>query len=571
MRPRSLIRFGFFSPSIQAMPKKEAGGRGPRAAGERRLEKPVLLVVLVLLGMLGAGGIYQFGSQKRDAIRDPMDAATRERYRAAAKDMFYHAYDSYLHHAFPKDELAPIACKGHDTHNCHGCLLTFYDALDTLAVLGNKTEFQRVVKWLADGNGAAAFDRDQMVSVFETNIRVLGSLISNHLLAKDATLNLMPDYNDELLTLALDLGNRLLRAYMTPTGLPWGSISLKTGPKFGETPVTATATGGTVLLEFLMLTKLSGEKKFAKAADKATKALWERRSELGLLGSHINLETGAWVYFDSGIGGGIDSFYEYLFKAHLLTGKQSYLDMFEEGINAIRRHVKGKKEVHPAIDGWYVDVDMRSGSVMFPYYRSLQSFWPGLLTLWGDLDEAKPLFDKFFSIWKRYGFLPEALNLLTDEPQAGLGQYPLRPELAESSFFLYRATGLDYYRWAGATILDSLNAHARVQCGYAAVENVSSKVLRDHMDSYFLAETVKYLYLLFDESEETQAFRDPAQYIFNTEAHLLPLPAAPAKEFLLSPSQPPDYTRRNKRIDRVGKYRPRKKKANRGQASKQEM
>jgi hypothetical protein len=67
-----------------------------------------------------------------------------------------------------QDELAPISCKGHDTHNCHGCLLTFYDALDTLVVLDNRTEFQRVVRWLAD-NGAAAFDRDQSVSVFEAH------------------------------------------------------------------------------------------------------------------------------------------------------------------------------------------------------------------------------------------------------------------------------------------------------------------------------------------------------------------------------------------------------------------
>jgi mannosidase alpha-like ER degradation enhancer 2 len=259
---------------------------------------------------------------KTGAADRAMDDATREHYRLAAKEMFYHAYDSYLLHAFPKDELAPMSCSGHDTHNCHGCLLTFFDALDTLVVLDNRTEFQRVVNWLA-ANGAAAFDRDQTVSVFETNIRVLGSLISNHMLAKNKDLRLMPEYNDELLALALDVGNRLLRAYQTPTGLPWGSISLKTGPKFGETPVTATATGGTVLLEFLLLSQLSGEKKFAKAAERATKALWDRRSDLGLLGSHINIETGEWVYFDSGIGGGIDSFYEYLFKAHLLTGKQS--------------------------------------------------------------------------------------------------------------------------------------------------------------------------------------------------------------------------------------------------------
>ena len=71
-----------------------------------------------------------------------MDAASVERNRQVVKDMFYHAYNNYLDHAFPRDELAPISCSGHDTENCRGCLLTFYDSLDTLAVLGNRTEYQ---------------------------------------------------------------------------------------------------------------------------------------------------------------------------------------------------------------------------------------------------------------------------------------------------------------------------------------------------------------------------------------------------------------------------------------------
>lgn len=275
------------------MAKKEGGKEKKVEAGAGKKISAEALPMWAKLGLVVAGlmmvawGITAATATGPKAAAAPrkMDDATRERYRDAAREMFYHSYDSYLTHAFPKDELAPIACKGHDTHNCHGCLLTFYDALDTLVVLDNSTEFQRVVRWLAE-HGAAAFDRDQTVSVFETNIRVLGSLISNHLLAQDEKLNLMPGYQDELLTLALDIGNRLLRAYSTPTGLPWGSISLKTGPKFGETPIsgrssasphpdlsalpsphvpdssprilpslTATATGGTVLLEFILLSQ----------------------------------------------------------------------------------------------------------------------------------------------------------------------------------------------------------------------------------------------------------------------------------------------------------------------------
>jgi len=510
--------------------------------------------VLCAVALAVCFGAPLISSQVKKAQRmNRMDAAMVERNRLAAKEMFYHAYNNYLSHAFPKDELAPMSCSGHDTHNCHGCLLTFYDALDTLAVLGNKTEFTRVVTWLAE-HGAATFDREVSVSVFETNIRVLGSLLSNHLLASDPKLALMPAYNGELLKLAIDVGSRLLAAFNTPTGLPYGSVNFRSGVRTGETPVSATATGGTILLEFHLLSKLSGIKAFRKAADKATNALWERRSKIGLLGSHINVNTGDWVYFDSGIGGGIDSFFEYLMKAHLLTGKEEYLAMFEEGYAAINQHTFK--------NGWYMDVDMSSARVMFPYYRSLQSFWPGLQVLYGDLKDAKALFDNFFSVWQRYGFVPEAFNLHTNQPQEGLGQYPLRPEMIESAFYLYRATGDDYYRFAGQTILESLNTHALSECGYAAIENVTSKKKRDHMDSYFLAETVKYMYLLFDDSEWTRDFRDPSKYIFNTEAHLLPLPEPPSKEFLLSPKNPPNLAPRRARKQAAGSKK--KKKGKKG-------
>jgi len=115
------------------------------------------------------------------------------------------------------------------------------------------------------------------------------------------------------------------------------------------------------------------------------------------------------------------------------------------------------------------------------------------------------------TIMRRYKFVPEAYNLNTQKVEKGLGQYPLRPEVAESLFYLHQATGKEEYREAGRLMVSTpdasrhapththisqvsnLNTHARTQCGFAAVENVSptKKPLRDHMDSYFLAETLK--------------------------------------------------------------------------------
>ena len=75
---------------------------------------------------------------------------------------------------------------------------------------------------------------------------------------------------------------------------------------------------------------------------------------------------------------------------------------------------------------------------------------------------------------------------------------PLRPEMAESTLALFRATGATRYLRAGADLLRALQKKSKVPCGYASVGDVSTGVLDDRMDSYFIAETLKYLFLLFD-------------------------------------------------------------------------
>ena len=138
--------------------------------------------------------------------------------------MFYHAYDNYMLHAFPHDELLPLSC--HYVDNFGSYALTLIDSLDMLAVLGNRTEFTRAVGLLKEH---LSFDIDICVSVFETNIRVMGGLLSAHVLASDASLRLMPSYDGCLLDMALDLGDRLLPAFDTPTGIPYGTVNMRNG------------------------------------------------------------------------------------------------------------------------------------------------------------------------------------------------------------------------------------------------------------------------------------------------------------------------------------------------------
>jgi len=108
-------------------------------------------------------------------------------------------------------------------------------------------------------------------------------------------------------------------------------------------------------------------------------------------------------------------------------------------------------------------------------------------------------------------------------------RYLLRPETVESLFYMFYVTGQEQYRsWAWA-IFSSIRQYARVDGGYAVVENVNSVEAdssvnprhTDQMDSYFLAETLKYLYLIF--AERPQDVVSLSRFLLNTEAHLLPI------------------------------------------------
>lgn len=206
-------------------------------------------------------------------------------YRAQVEEMFNHGFEGYLKHAFPLDELRPLSCKGHDTWGSYG--LTLIDALDTLAVLGQRDAFAR---WVHHVGANWTFDMDKNVSVFETNIRILGGLLSAHLFAERFKVS---GYGGRLLELAADLGERLLKAFSdSPSGIPYGTVNLRHGVPPGETTITSTAGAGTFSLEFGVLSALTGDTRFAKAAKKAVKALWSHRTAINLVGNHIDIRSG---------------------------------------------------------------------------------------------------------------------------------------------------------------------------------------------------------------------------------------------------------------------------------------
>ncbi|KAL5007551.1 hypothetical protein ScPMuIL_016357 [Solemya velum] len=449
----------------------------------------------------------------------------RERVRA----MFTHAYDGYIHNAYPYDELRPITCDGHDTWGSFS--LTLIDALDTLIIMGNHTEFSRVANLLIN---KMHFDIDINASVFETNIRVVGGLLSAHLFSKRAGMDLEPGWpcSGPLLRMAETMARKLLPAFDTPTGMPYGTVNLRHGVPEGETTVTCTAGVGTFLIEFGTLSRLTGDSVFEKVAMRAMRALWKSKSNLGLVGNHIDVATGKWTALDAGIGGGIDSYFEYLVKGAIMFNKSELLDMFHEYEKSLEKHVKR--------DDWYLWAHMTKGSITLPVFTSLDAFWPGIQSMVGDIEKGMKTIHNFHQVWKQFGFIPEYYNIPKGDVHQGREGYPLRPELAESAMYLYQATKDPYLLQIGIDMLEAIEYSTWTKCGYATVKDVQNHQLENRMESFFLAETTKYLYLLFDtdnfihntgnkgtliETPNGECIIDTGAYVFNTEAHPMDIAA----------------------------------------------
>ncbi|GAQ84904.1 Glycosyl hydrolase family 47 [Klebsormidium nitens] len=444
--------------------------------------------------------------------------------REKARAMFHHSYDNYMEHAFPHDELRPVSETytdslmelgnlnlEHLSPSYNGTALTLVESLSTLAVLGNTSEFEKGVSWLSEN---LSFDIDVRVNVFECTIRHLGGLLSAHMLASDPDTRLMPGgYSGRLLALAQDLGERLLRAFTSPTGIPYAWVNLRHGVRKGETPETSTAGCGSLILEMGTLSRLTGRHQYEDAALWALRKLWAMRSPADLMGTTLNVETGQWIEFSGGIGAGVDSFYEYLLKAYILFDEPAYWASFHKAYLAAQRFLR--------TGNWYQDADLRTGRPTHRQFGALQAFWPGLQVLAGDVEEARRTHRQFFAVWETFGVFPERYYYDGQAVHHSENYYPLRPELAESTYLLYQATRDPLYLKVGKTILTNLNRFTKVPGGYTSLRSAVTKEKEDHQHSYFLSETCKYLYLLFDP--HPPPFLRNKQFVFTTEGHILPL------------------------------------------------
>ncbi len=423
----------------------------------------------------------------------PQDAHAVE-MAARVQAEFRHAWEGYRTYAWGHDALKPLSRGARDWYG-QSLLMTPVDALDTLIIMGMHEEARADLELIAR---ELSFDRDLEVKHFEIVIRLLGGLLSSYELTGDR----------RLLRLADDLGTRLLPAFDSPTGLPYVYVNLRTGAVRGTVSNPAEAA---LILEYGKLADLTGKARYRERAMQALRAVYARRSARDLVGERFDVESGQWTNTRSHIGARIDSYYEYLWKCWRLFGDRECLAMWQRS-SAAALHSYPQQ-----VDGltWYGQVDMNTGAVVGSEFGSLEAFFPGLLAYSGHVPEARRLHQAAVVMWDVAGVEPESYDFrahrITD------AAYPLRPEIVESTWYLYRLTGDPHYRAVGEHLFTDFVRYCRTEAGYAALSDVRLKTQADDMESFVLAETFKYFYLLFAPPGTLNL----DEVVLNTEAHPL--------------------------------------------------
>ncbi|KAF5346464.1 hypothetical protein D9756_010070 [Leucocoprinus leucothites] len=475
------------------------------------------------------------------------------------KDAFKFALDGYLARAHPFDELRALHGGGNNKFN--GWSVTLYDALDTMWIMDMKEEFQHALQLISKQEFLPTTPYT-FAPFFETVIRYLGGLLSAYALSGEPI----------LLEQADKLGMKLLPVFnATKSGLPIYSVQTKNGNTgWGFVgPLVLFAEATSCQLEYKYLAKLTGRKEYYEKVERVMDIVYNAKPKDGLFADKW---TGEGKEFSSHytVGASADSGYEYLLKQWLLMGDVKARDQYLTSIDGI---VNNLLRVTPERELLYVTSQIRTDPTN--NFEHLACFLPGLLALgartlpfsllppdkaehhkWAaeglahtcyltyadsrsglgpdevQMNDAGKWMD-FVRGWERVG-RPHAIppGLKEPAPVRKPGKdtrdyfvkrpaYYLRPETIESFFILYKTTGNVKWRIRGWEIFQAIQKYAKTEYGYGSISNIDRPphLPMDEMPSFFLAETLKYLYLLFDDTDIIPLDK----WVFNTEAHPLPV------------------------------------------------
>uniref|UniRef100_A0A671NYR2 alpha-1,2-Mannosidase n=1 Tax=Sinocyclocheilus anshuiensis TaxID=1608454 RepID=A0A671NYR2_9TELE len=455
---------------------------------------------------------------------EPADPDVKAK-RAKIKEMMQFSWDNYKRYAWGSNELRPVSKQGHSS-NLFGSLkgATIVDALDTLYIMEMYDEFEAATEWVEMN---LDFNMNAEISVFEVNIRFVGGLLSAYYLSGKEVFRRK----------AVELGEKLLPAFKTPTGIPWALLNLKSGIgrnwPWASGGSSILAEYGTLHLEFMHLSELSGRPVFAEKVMNIRKVLNRLDKPQGLYPNYLNPNSGQWGQHHVSVGGLGDSFYEYLLKAWLMSDKtdEEGKKLYYDALQAIEKNLIRKSS------GGLMYIAEWKGGLLEHKMGHLTCFAGGMIALGADggpddktghqmelaAEIARTCHESYARTSMKLG--PEAFRFDGGVEAIATRQnekyFILRPEVIETYMYMWRFTHDPKYRQWGWEAVQALEKYCRVEGGYSGVRDVYANTPNhdDVQQSFYLSETLKYLYLLFSDDDHLPF----EHWVFNTEAHPLPV------------------------------------------------
>ncbi|KUJ13163.1 seven-hairpin glycosidase [Mollisia scopiformis] len=481
---------------------------------------------------------------------------------AAVKEAYQYAFNAYVEYAWGYDELQPLSKTG--TNDWYGWGVTVVDGLDTAIVMNLTDEVSKMLGWIQTVDFTTTPDGD--VEMFDITIRYLGGLLSSYDLLKSGQFynGYDPDQIEALLTQAKTLADKLAYGFQTPTGIAAVDVDFSTNTPVEGTYTasngvtynsTNTASAGSFLLEWYRLAALTGNETYRSLVDTGEYYLVHPNPSPtypGLVGTQFDTTAGGMLNFAGGWHSEVDSFLEYLIKSYHYKADnitEEYADFWLSAVKSTEAHIA----VHPygfddltflsAMDtnggltytmddyscfaggnfllGCKVlgmeslcDLGIAAADGCHQTYNTTTTGLGPLYWGWYDSDNTYPP-DPTVDIdngYRRNGAANGEFIVNGNEVYASF------PESLESWFYAYRITGDP--RWAeyGWDMFLSLNETARNSVAFATVNNVGmpwGESQSNSLDSFFFAEVLKYMYLMFAEPDIV----DLGKWVFNTECH----------------------------------------------------
>ncbi|KAG6909355.1 hypothetical protein DXG01_000955 [Tephrocybe rancida] len=500
---------------------------------------------------------------------------------AKVRDAFVHAYEGYRLYALPKDELEPVTGKGTDNFNGWG--VTLFDALDTIWIMGLNDTFSDALEVIARSTFISpASSYDHFAPFFETVIRYLGGMLSAYALsgetilltrANDLATLLLPAFNTTsgFPMYAVDTSNGQTRPGWNGQNVLWAealSNQLElTCRVFRKDRAHNAPDVRAAAWRHLSVNVEHGD--------------WAPCQQYALLNPvKIWLMTSIPADHFS-VGAYADSAHEYLLKQWLLTNQSEpqtrdsylrsmnaviqnllyltpernllyvtdtynsipthtleHLSCFLPGLLALGVHTLDLSTKERELHSWAAEGLART--CWATYLDSETGLGPDEVQMlpgkWSN--DGKGLWVEHVKEWERNGRSREGPPGTGKVERAEKGKerdyeakkksFLLRPEVEEdwsqtieSFYILWRTTGEEVWRERGWSVFEAIEKHARTEFGYASIIDVDQVPVnhKNEMPSYFLAETLKYLYLMFIDDDVLPL----NEWVFNTEAHPLPI------------------------------------------------